>query len=218
MTLLDDKDKVAISEILSKGMSGDVNLLFFFDTSKDRCQLCSMASELLSELSSIDARIRLTAYDINRDKKEAKFLGIDKVPAIIVGGKKIYNSIYFGMPSGYELSSLLGDIIDASRGMTSLSKTTKEKLSTINRPIDIKVFVTPTCPYCPRAVRTAHQFAMENRNIRGSMIEAQEFAELSSRYGVMGVPKIIINDSIELEGAQPEEVFLEYVLKAAASK
>ncbi len=131
-----------------------------------------------------------------------------------MGGKKIYNVIYFGIPAGHEFSSLLGDIIDASKGTTPLSKVTKEKLKSVTKPIDIKVFVTPTCPYCPQAVRIAHQFAIENSMIRSSMIEAQEFTELSNKYSVMGVPKIIINDSAYLEGAQPEEVFLEYVLQA----
>ncbi len=70
----------------------------------------------MSELAAIDSRIKLTVYDIKENAKEAKFLGVDKAPATVIGGKKIYNAYYFGMPSGYEFSALLEDIVDASAG------------------------------------------------------------------------------------------------------
>ncbi|BAS25993.1 glutaredoxin [Limnochorda pilosa] len=50
------------------------------------------------------------------------------------------------------------------------------------------------------------------------MIEASEFPELSRRYGVYGVPKTIINETEEVEGAVPESVFLEAVLRATNGK
>lgn len=217
MSLINEADKKQIFEMFSKNVSGDVNLMLFYDPSEAKCPYCNATIELIKELSGMEKRITLTMYDINESQKEAKFLGIDKVPALIVGGKKIYNVVYFGIPSGYEFSSLLSDIIDASNGTTSLSDDTKEKLKAVNKPIDIKVFVTPTCPYCPGAVRLAHQFAMENRMIRSSMIEAQEFMELAGKYAVMGVPKTVINDTASLEGAQPEEMLLKYVLEANSS-
>jgi hypothetical protein len=46
------------------------------------------------------------------------------------------------------------------------------------------------------------------------MIEALEFQELSNRYNVLAVPKTIINDQIFFEGAVPETLFLQQVLKA----
>ena len=55
----------------------------------------------------------------------------------------------------------------------------------LGRPVHIQVFVTPTCPYCPQAVRLAHQFALESDQIRGDMIEATEFPELGG--GVVGL-------------------------------
>ena len=40
------------------------------------------------------------------------------------------------------------------------------------------------------------------------MIEAQTFNEMSNKYKVSGVPKIVINDKYELLGNQPIEEFL----------
>ena len=215
MSILNGDTSKQVSEIFSKEMTGNVSLMLFFDASEEKCPACSATIELVKEVSALDSRISFTLYDIGKNQKEARFLGIDKVPALVIGGKKIYNMVYFGIPAGYEFSSLLEDIVDASKGTTRLSDRSKELLKSVSKPVDIKVFVTPTCPYCPKAVRIAHQFAMENGKIRSSMIDAQEYMELSRQYEVMGVPRIVINDSIALEGAQPEEVFLEHVLKAS---
>jgi len=84
----------------------------------------------------------------------------------------------------------------------------------IDKPVKIKVFVTPSCPYCPRAVIAAHRFAYENDNIVGEMIEAQEFPEISQLYNVYAVPKVVINEAVEFEGALPEKQFLEYIMEA----
>lgn len=213
MGLIKEEDRKAIREAFANGLKGDVNLAVFYG--RDGCQYCSETIEILDTLSSIDRRIKVTKYDIKASAKEAKFMGIDKVPAIAISGAKMYNVHYYGIPAGYEFSSLMEDIIDASRGETGLTEAVKASIRKVNRPVDIKVFVTPTCPYCPKAVRIAHQFAMENRMITGSMIEAQEFMELSQKYGVMGVPKVVINDTVSFEGAYPEEEFARYVTNAA---
>jgi predicted DsbA family dithiol-disulfide isomerase len=57
--------------------------------------------------------------------------------------------------------------------------------------------------------------AMENEHIRGDMVEAQEYPHLSQRYGVFSVPKVVLNESTSFEGALPEQIFLQFVLKAA---
>ena len=214
MAMLKDADRKAVTELFAKSLEGDVNIMFFYDKS-EACEYCGPTLDLIKEVASLNPKIKVTQYNVHDSAKEAKFLGIDKVPAIVIGGKKLYNVTYYGIPAGYEFSSLLEDIVDASKGVTRLQPSTKERLKEVKKPVEIKVFVTPTCPYCPKAVRTAHQFAMENSMIRGHMIEASEFMELAQKYEVMGVPKIVINDTLSFEGAQPEEVFLQYVLEAA---
>jgi len=121
---------------------------------------------------------------------------------------------FFGIPSGYEFGSLIEDIVDMSRGETSLSPESKQKLAALTSDIHIQVFVTPTCPYCPSAVRTSHQMAMESKHIIADMIEAIEFPHLANRYRVRGVPKTIANEIVEIEGALPEQLYVERVLSA----
>jgi predicted DsbA family dithiol-disulfide isomerase len=60
----------------------------------------------------------------------------------------------------------------------------------------------------------AHKLAVENEHITADVVEASEFMDLTQRYRVQGVPKTIINDSIEFTGALPEPRFVQQVLQA----
>jgi alkyl hydroperoxide reductase subunit AhpF len=63
-------------------------------------------------------------------------------------------------------------------------------------------------------VRLAQHMAIASPRITAECIEATEFPELSQRYRVMAVPKIVINDKVQFEGAIPEKDFLGAVLQA----
>lgn len=178
------------------------------------CYFCKETRRLLEEVSALSDKIDLQVLDIKSDVEKAARFGIDKVPGIIIMGQSDPGIRIYGIPSGYEYSTLVEDIVDVSRGTTQLSDKTKETLKTIDKDIRIQVFITPTCVHCSSVVRLAHQFALESPFIRAEMIESTEFQELSNRYSVLGVPKTIVNNSISFEGAVSEEEFLENVLNA----
>lgn len=182
------------------------------------CVFCKETRELLKEVSALSDKIELVIYDFSGDKEKAAEYGIDKIPATIILGQKDYGLRFFGIPSGYEYTSLIEAILDVSKGKTGLSQKTREALKTIDKDIHIQVFVTPTCPYCPQVVHLGHQFALESPRIRADMVESTEFPHISHKYNVFGVPKTVINENIFIDGAVPEETFLEHVLKASSSE
>jgi predicted DsbA family dithiol-disulfide isomerase len=55
--------------------------------------------------------------------------------------------------------------------------------------------------------------ALESDLVRADMIEATDFPELSEKYEVMGVPRVVINDASYFEGALPEDQFLQAALQ-----
>jgi len=63
----------------------------------------------------------------------------------------------------------------------------------------------------------AHQMAVESEHVTADVIEATEFPDLARRYRVRGVPKIVVNDSVEFVGALPETDYVAY-LKSAVSR
>ena len=63
-------------------------------------------------------------------------------------------------------------------------------------------------------MRLAQHMSVASGRVRSTVIEATEFPELSRAYRVMGVPKVVINDRVQFEGAVPEPDFLGAVLQA----
>lgn len=217
--LLQAKDEEYIKDLFAKNMVDEVTLTLFLQSkdgdkvNKFNEQYLPYTEEILKELSALSDKIHFQVFKDDVDKE--KEYGIKEVSALFVEGKNTNkNIIFYGIPSGHEFSSLLEDIIDVSKGTSSLPEAILNKIKKISTPIEILVFVTPTCPYCPRAVRTAHKFAMENSLIKGVMIEANEFPAWSEKFSVSAVPKVVINEKIEFEGALPEEKFIESIYEA----
>ena len=184
-----------------------VKLIVF--TQENECTYCEQNSELARDFPDLSDKISTEVYDFVRDREIAEKYGIDKIPAIAVVSAKGDTGIrYYGIPSGYEFTSLLESVRMVSTGKTSLSSATLEKLAALKKDVHIQVFVTPTCPYCPKAVVLAHSLAFASERIRADMVEAIEFPHLAQKHNVMGVPKSVFNGKDYLEGAVPETMFV----------
>jgi hypothetical protein len=64
-------------------------------------------------------------------------------------------------------------------------------------------------------VSLANRMALASEHVRALTVEANEFPELSRRFGVSGVPRTVINRSGAFVGALPEAQFVEATLKLA---
>ncbi|MGB9636581.1 MAG: protein disulfide oxidoreductase, partial [Thermoplasmata archaeon] len=192
-------------------MRNNVKILVF--TSEENCDYCKETLEIVNELKDLGNKISLETYDLTKNRDVAEKYGVDKAPAIVLeAGEK--RAKFFGIPAGYEFTALVEDIVEISYEKPELHEKTRALLKNVDRDVHIMVFVTPTCPYCPAAVRIAHKFAFQNPKISAEMIEASEFPDLAEKYGVFSVPKVVINNDVEFEGALPEEHFAEHVLLA----
>ena len=110
--------------------------------------------------------------------------------------------------------TLIEDIIDVSKRDPGLPPNIVAGLAKVDQPVHMQAMISPTCPYCPRAVRAAHKFAMASDYITGDMVEVTEFPYIATKYNVQGVPNTIINEEHSLVGGQPEAQFLQAVLHA----
>jgi len=214
MGLIDEKTKEHLKKDFGEKLDKNVEIIF---VSGEGCVYCNEIREIVTTLQDLsEGKIKVSEYNAQQDAEKIKEFGVDKYPLLIITGENHphYNVRFYGIPSGYEFISLIESIFMVSKGHTHLSPQTKEIIKNIDKDVHIQVFVTPTCPHCPRAVLMAHQMAIENPKIRGDMIEAMEFEELANKYKVMAVPKIVINDTHSFEGALPEPYFVQKVKEA----
>ena len=213
MPFIVGEDARQVQEIL-QGLPRPVKLVYF--TQELECQYCRETHQLMEELRTLsNGKIQLEIYNFVNDKPQVEKYKIDKIPAIAVTAEgKDYGIRYYGIPTGYEFSSIMQDIQELAQGEPDLSEETKKMIAKIIHPLHLQVFVTPTCPYCPSAVLMAHRLAMLNDYITADMVEATEFPHLAVRYNVRGVPRTVISEKHSIEGALPESHFVQKVIEA----
>jgi len=59
----------------------------------------------------------------------------------------------------------------------------------------------------------AHKLALASRLISADCVEATEFPHLSNKYNVYGVPRTLINEVIQIEGAVPEKMLVSELMQ-----
>lgn len=217
MSLLSEKDRQQLSERFAE-LAKPVKLIVF--TQEFECQYCRETRQIAEELASLSDQISIEIYDFLGDQEIAGQYSVDKIPATVIvqDGTEAqdFGIRYFGVPAGYEFTSLVEDVMMIGSGESGLNVTTKEWAAALSEPVHLQVFVTPTCPYCPQAVLLAHQLAMESEWVTADMVEATEFPDLSMKYQVMGVPRTVINETVHMEGAAPEPMLLAKLKEAIA--
>ena len=208
MALLSDQDRQTVAAHLA-AITHPVTILFFTQTI-GAPETALIARQVLDEIVSLNDRITLEEVNFILEKDRAAGYGIEDVPAIALLKDNDDTRIrFFGAPAGYEFMSLVEAVILAGTDDSGLAPASKALIAAhVTGPLDILVFVTPTCPHCPRAVTLAHRMAVESPHIRATCVEATEFMELSRKYRVTGVPKTVVNETIEMLGALPEDAFV----------
>ena|SRR5438105_5020505 len=141
MPLIQDEDAAEIRELL-KEMVNPVKLVHF--TQELNLEYGREARVLIEELAQLSDKLSLETCDFILDKEKVAQYAVDKVPATAVRDGKDYGIRFYGLPAGYEFSTLLDAIVEVSRGDSGLRPESREKLAKIAQPVHLEVFVTPT--------------------------------------------------------------------------
>ena len=215
MALISPADQERLKEDFSK-MTRPVRLLFFTQTLD--CETCLQTRQILDELPVLSERIAIDEINFVLEKEKAQQYGIDRVPAVAIvgqdeqGAERDSKIRFLGTPAGYEFISMIRAILLVGGGPSQLSDASRTRVSSVDKPITMHVFTTPTCPHCPRAVILAHEMAYANPNITAYAVEVTEFPDLARRYQVTGVPKTVVGEEVEILGALPEDDFVAQAL------
>lgn len=222
MRFIPESEAEALRTHLDKRLEGPITLDLFVEPKsaivipgQAQCELCEETRALLEDVASLSDRITLNVHDVRNEENLARQMGVRHVPTLILRGAAKGVVRYVGIPAGLEFGTLLEDLEAVARGTVTLADGTRKKLAALTDPVHIQVFVTPTCPYCPRVASLAHRLAVQSERVTADVVEVSEFPDLAAEYHVHGVPKVVINDSVELVGAQPEAVFVDAVVEAA---
>lgn len=141
MGIIKEKNREQLIKLL-KPLVNKVNVIMF--TQEFECDFCRVTREILEELSGLSDKILFEVHDFVKEADLAKSYGVDKIPATVLIGDRDYGIRFYGVPAGYEFTTLIEDIIDVSRRDPGLSEDILKELSKIDRPVHIQVMISPT--------------------------------------------------------------------------
>ena len=150
MPVLTDQVRNQLSQVFAARLDAPVTLQLFTQQASPigpptlPCETCQDTEALLREVAALSAHVTLAVRDFVADERDARGLGVDRIPAMVFQGRNKGVMRYFGVPAGYEFTVLVEGLIDAARGATALSAATRERVATLASPIHIRVLVTPT--------------------------------------------------------------------------
>ena len=207
MKMFNEEIQGQLREVFEE-LKGDVTIALF--TKEGECITCEETKAYMQEVEELSDKLHLVEYDMDKNSDLAEKYNVQMVPSIVLlDSKNEYHGIKFnGIPAGHEINSFIPALLEVSGHVSEMPKELEERIMKIDKPMNIKVFITLSCPHCPGAVQKAHKLALMNPMIDAEMIEAETFGELSMKHNVSGVPKIVINDQYDLLGNQPIQEFL----------
>ena len=101
---------------------------------------------------------------------------------------------FHGVPGGHEFTSFVLGLYNAAGPGQTVDSDTQQRIAAIQKPTDMKILVTLSCTMCPDLVVAAQRIAALNPNVSAHVYDIHHYEDLKSRYKVMSVPCLVIND------------------------
>jgi hypothetical protein len=159
MSLLRDEDRKYLEEHFVPVLENEVRLRLFTESpvrsmlslpgqepNPQAAEMAKMTRELIEDVASLSPKLRLEVLDARGDgAAEAKRLGIEQLPALVMGDDEGGHVRFYGAPVGNEFPTILGDIQALSTGAVQLREPVAAAVREhVDQAVHLRVFVTPT--------------------------------------------------------------------------
>jgi thioredoxin reductase (NADPH) len=191
-------------------MPNDIPILLF--TEKGRDDVFAQANrQVIRAFRQLTDKISLREYGL--DHELARQMEVSVAPTLVIA-PDTYRIRWVGAPMGEETRTLLELLLLVGSGRSNASEQSLKVLAKIDAPRRIKVFVSPTCPYCPQqAVNAAKAVVASPEFVSLDIIDIQCRPDIADQYSAHSVPMAYANEILIGQGAQAEEVFMSSLLK-----
>jgi thioredoxin reductase (NADPH) len=185
-------------------MPYEIPLVLFTDSGKNEI-FSQGARQLIRSVREMAPKVTLLEYDISHKMAQEWHA---EYPPVLLFDPDNYQIRWLGAPLGEEGRTFVEALIMMGYRKTNLNKESLKVLNSIQSPRDIKVFVSPTCPYCPQQAVNALKAAIERPDLISlEIIDIQANPELADQYAAQSVPQVFANETLIAQGAQNEELF-----------
>ncbi|CCO23103.1 FAD-dependent oxidoreductase [Maridesulfovibrio hydrothermalis] len=185
------KKNVTIEVYTQKGMHNEYN-----DFAMNICRAMNVLTD----------KIELKEFDVESEMGSRR--NIIASPTVLIEPDQ-YDIRFLGAPAGEEGRALVEALNLASKGIDGISESTKEILSDLEEDRMIKIFSSPSCPYCPGQAVNAFKAAIARADkVAAWCVSTLDNVEMAQKYNVGSVPHTDINDAVTFTGLEPEEKFM----------
>ncbi len=145
--LVDEEIIKQLSQIFDTQLEHPVEIILFYDN--NNCASCKDTHHLLEEITALSKNLYFSAFEINENPMLAQMYHVDLTPGLVIIGRDTDKSLdygirFIGIPSGYEFSSLIQDILLVSKRDSALKPEIRSELKGLTKPVHLQIFVTPT--------------------------------------------------------------------------
>ena len=188
----------------------EVPLILFADPLVNS-QYSEVARAVIRAVRELSDKISLREFGL--DHELAQKYNVSHSPTLLFDPEN-FAIRWLGAPVGEEGRTFMEAITMLGGRKTELSGPSQNILDKIDSPRAIKLFITPTCPYCPQqAVNTLKAAIAKSELVSLEIIDIQANPDLAEQYNAFSVPICFANDVMIVKGALPEELFFASLLK-----
>mgnify|MGYP001222888675 CR=1 FL=1 len=162
--------------------------------------------KLLQDLVRLTDKVTLELHEDDADAN-AKY-GVERFPTLLIHPGR-YAIRFTGAPAGEEGQAFLHALMMVSNEKSFLSEKSREALAGLTEQREVKVFVSPTCPYCPGQCVNAIKAAVERPGVVAvECVETGENPGYAEEYSVGSIPHTVYNEALSTVGLESEASFV----------
>jgi thioredoxin reductase (NADPH) len=186
-------------------ISRTIPLVLFSDPGKNKL-FAEGTRQVVRVIREITDKVTLREYTLQHEL--AQKWEISRSPTLIFA-PEAFKIRWLGAPLGHEVQTFMEALRIIGSQEPGLSKEALKVLTKLDSPRAIKVFISPTCPYCPQAVANGFRAAVARPDLISlEIIDIMANPDLADQYAAHGVPQTFANEKLIGVGAQPEELFV----------
>lgn len=181
----------------------------------DDSQISKEVEGFAGEVKTLSDKILVEIYKKGSNKEFENKINLSLYPAMLLCNEENeYLGVSFhGVPGGHEFNSFIIAIYNAAGPGQGITKETLDRIHAIDKEVNIKIAISLSCTMCPEVVMGAQRIALENKNVTANMLDLAHFNDIKTKYSIMSVPCMIINDEVVSFGRKSIDDILDEINK-----
>lgn len=162
--------------------------------------------KLVATITEVTDKVSLQEYPL--DDERAGKQGIKASPTLVFAVESLHLR-WLGAPLGHEVQTFMQALAIIGHRRPGLSEPAAKELAKLTEKRRVKVFVSPSCPYCPQAAVDAIRLAVARPELVSlEIIDIQANPELADRYHAHSVPRTFADEQPIAMGALSQELLV----------